>query len=225
MIGQPASALAIATVFDLPHSAPDFALHILQRVLDAHVEPMLVIDPSKRVLLHNAAAKRVLRAKQGLSQRRGRISIDSPQAEASLQRAIASVGDSIRTSSSICRGVRVLRHKAARDWLLLIHPLHTTRRESESLEPLFLVQVIGRARPRVISPEALRDLFSLSKREIAVVTMLLRTGTAEATARGLALSPETVRSHLKRIFRKCAVHSKTELMSLLHSIAQFTAPA
>lgn len=220
MTGTPAS-LAITTAYGLPDSV---APNILQGILDAHVEPMFVIDSGKRVLFQNAAARRVLRAKHGFSQRRGRITIDSPQAQASLTKAIASTNQSARPTSSLCRGVRILRHSAARGWLLLIHPLHLhqPRKDALPIDPLFLVQVIGRTRPRVISPHALRDLFNLSRREITVVTMLLRTGTAEGTARGLALSPETVRSHLKRIFRKCEVHSKIELMSLLHSIAQFT---
>jgi DNA-binding CsgD family transcriptional regulator len=87
------------------------------------------------------------------------------------------------------------------------------------------VQLIARLRPREVPVLALRDLFGLSDREIDVVAALLASNSPRAVARRMTVGRETVRTHLKRIFRKCNVHSQTELLSLIHSLSVLAASA
>jgi DNA-binding CsgD family transcriptional regulator len=54
----------------------------------------------------------------------------------------------------------------------------------------------------------------LTEREREVVDLLLRGNSAKAIARGLGISPETARNHLKRIYPKLGVASQAELFAL-----------
>jgi DNA-binding NarL/FixJ family response regulator len=50
----------------------------------------------------------------------------------------------------------------------------------------------------------------LTQREIEILNAISRGFSYQETAGLLAISPQTVHTHLKRIYRKLAVHSKTE---------------
>ncbi len=51
---------------------------------------------------------------------------------------------------------------------------------------------------------------TLTARERGVLVMISRGCSNKRIARDLAISPETVKSHVKRIFSKLAVSSRTE---------------
>jgi LuxR family maltose regulon positive regulatory protein len=61
------------------------------------------------------------------------------------------------------------------------------------------------------------DLSILSSRELEIVRNLLQGRRVTQIARSLFLSPNTVRSHLKSVFRKLGVHSQGELVELCAS--------
>lgn len=71
----------------------------------------------------------------------------------------------------------------------------------------------------VIAPPAPQDFPLLSAREVEVLRALCSGQRVPAIARALYLSPHTVRSHLKAIFRKVGVHSQTELLERVGSHA------
>ena len=53
------------------------------------------------------------------------------------------------------------------------------------------------------------------KREREVVALVLRGNNVPAVARKLYISENTVRDHMKSIYRKAGVHSRQELIDLL----------
>ncbi|RMH43693.1 MAG: LuxR family transcriptional regulator [Deltaproteobacteria bacterium] len=61
------------------------------------------------------------------------------------------------------------------------------------------------------------DLSVLSSRELEIVRHLLQGRRVAQIAKSLYLSPNTVRSHLKSVFRKLGVHSQGELIELCGS--------
>ncbi len=64
--------------------------------------------------------------------------------------------------------------------------------------------------PDEIWQEVYRSL-GLSPREIQVTERILEDLTLEAVAADLGLSPDTVRTHLKRLYRKLGVHSRVRV--------------
>jgi len=65
-------------------------------------------------------------------------------------------------------------------------------------------------------PSAVSEL--LSPREVEVALALVRAGDADGVARALGMSPHTVRTHLKSMFRKLEVHSQSALVSRLYGL-------
>jgi DNA-binding CsgD family transcriptional regulator len=63
--------------------------------------------------------------------------------------------------------------------------------------------------------EMLADEFRLSRREKEVLLLLVRGRTRRYVSEQLDVSEETVKSHTARIYGKLAVHSHTELISLI----------
>jgi len=64
----------------------------------------------------------------------------------------------------------------------------------------------------VLRPEGGSGWNSLSERERDVLSALSAHATTKAIAKHLALSPETVKHHLKRIFAKLGVHSREQAL-------------
>lgn len=199
----------------------DSAFNWAQWVINRYQTPVFVVDGSSTVIFRNSAAAAIVGAKSGFSIRSGKLRLGTKSAEETLQKVIAQ-HDSRNEVRVPCYGIRMARPDATRDWLLLVHVLQLPR-SGRQMPTLFLVQAIGRVQPRVVPSQALQELFGLTKREIAVAIELLRSRALRTTARRLSLSPETVRSHLKRTFQKCNVHSQAELLALLQRISEFAA--
>lgn len=63
--------------------------------------------------------------------------------------------------------------------------------------------------------EAIAKRYALSSREAEVLHYLARGRSAKYIAEQLYISPETVRTHSKRIYTKTGVHTREELLSLI----------
>lgn len=64
-------------------------------------------------------------------------------------------------------------------------------------------------------PSACFDSFGLTEREQEIAMLYAKGRSAVFIAEELQISPHTVRSHMARIYNKCAVHSRQELLSLI----------
>lgn len=56
-------------------------------------------------------------------------------------------------------------------------------------------------------------LSRLSARERQIAEMLIDGGSAKSISRNLAISPGTVRNHIKKVYAKLGIHSQVELMA------------
>lgn len=171
-------------------------------------EPLFVVDAQGAVVFMNTAGESVLRSHSGFSLTANRLRCTSTKSE----RRLRSVIQRAAQVPGMRLGVRVERARA-RDWLVFIHAFGN--------EPLFCVLAIGRAQSRRVPIEALTELFAFTQREADVVAVILKGANADDIANALSLSRETVRSHLKRVFRKCDVNSMTELLTLIQAASDF----
>lgn len=79
-----------------------------------------------------------------------------------------------------------------------------------------LVSEVGQTRPK--DPYATLGLeFQLSQRELEVLRLLAEGRSAKYVSEELVISFNTARSHIRHIYEKLDVHSKQELISLMHS--------
>jgi PAS domain S-box-containing protein len=74
------------------------------------------------------------------------------------------------------------------------------------------------AASRVSVPVSHSALEELSDREMEVVVQLADGRRVPAIAKALYISPNTVRNHLKSVYRKLGVHSQTELLETIRRI-------
>ena len=68
---------------------------------------------------------------------------------------------------------------------------------------------------RTVAFEKLGEAFELTERELEVARALGEYSTAEELANALFIAESTARTHIKRIYRKCGVHSKAEFAALV----------
>ncbi len=69
------------------------------------------------------------------------------------------------------------------------------------------------------SMDTLATLYRLTRRETAVLGSIVRDGGVTETARGLGMAEETVRTHLRAIFRKTGLGRQSDLVKLLSASA------
>lgn len=60
------------------------------------------------------------------------------------------------------------------------------------------------------------DKRGLTARETEIVLLVSQGYSAKTIAEMLYLSPETIRTHIKRIYRKLEVHSKQDIIKLVN---------
>ncbi len=97
----------------------------------------------------------------------------------------------------------------------ITHDIHALSHGGSPLSPIIARQVLKRLRPE---PSPATDEGAdgdagkgpLTPREIEILRMIARGFSYTETAGLLGISAQTVHTHLKRIYRKLAVHSKTE---------------
>lgn len=188
-------------------------------IIDCHRDPLFVVDSRGQLVYCNTAGKAVLRAKAGFAVRQGKLLLDAKPVDALLQR-IMPARRQAGSAGAHCRGVRFPRSNGSRDWLVLVRSLGTCG--DTEYAGAYLLHAVARTTPRSLPAQVLKDLFGLTNRETVVLTELARSGTVRAAAHRLALSTETIRSHVKKTFQKCDVHSRAELVALLQGVTEFT---
>jgi DNA-binding CsgD family transcriptional regulator len=189
-------------------------------LLHRHAVPAIIVDTDGRISHHNDAALRLLKTRSCVGERRGRLFLRSTAAQSAFTEILLSAQRAPVASQWPTRGLRIARAGQRRDWLLAVSLLDFMSPAAPNVS-YAVVQIIGRVWPRELSQQLLADLFVFTRAEVAVVTELGRGRNVAAAALQLGLSPETVRTHLKRIFRKCQVGSRPELLTLLSTLSVF----
>ncbi len=85
------------------------------------------------------------------------------------------------------------------------------------------VRVIEHSRPRAV-PERYWLWLNLTPREMEVARLAAHGHRNIDIARFLSLAPSTISGHLKNIYAKLDVHSRTELANLLHELGEYDGP-
>jgi len=123
-------------------------------------------------------------------------------------------GDEEHVIAALEAGARgfLLKGALSRDITFDIQEL---RNGGSPLSPIIARQVLKRLRPATgVAPENQVEAAdiedALTSREIEILRMISRGFSYAETAELLGISTQTVHTHLKRVYRKLAVHSKTE---------------
>ena len=184
-------------------------------ILDHLEDPLFIIDSLRRVVFRNTAAQRTADSGHGARVRAGRLVMATLSETSALDALLAEyIGSPERRP---CRGLR-LTSSTGKNWLLLC-----TRIGAPDAMGSFCIHLVRRIGVRRLPSTALQELFSLSPRELVVLEKLAAGADLWQIAADIHLSRESVRVYLKRVFRKCEVHSQEELITLVQRLSVFAA--
>lgn len=88
--------------------------------------------------------------------------------------------------------------------------IHEARAGGSPISPSIARRVLMRFRLAPTAPPAAREVSPLSERETEILRLVAKGLSFETVGELLAISPHTVVAHVKKIYRKLAVHSRGE---------------
>lgn len=192
----------------------------LAATLDRLPLAVLLLDGDGGVVRVNAAAESLLRARDGLWVRDGRVVAASRRETERLRRLIAAAtatGDGRGADPGGTLALSRPAHGAPLSALVSPLPAGAMRDHGLAAAAVLLVREPG----CVAAPSAahLRELYGLTATEARVAAALLEATSAREAAVRLGLGVATLRTHLHRIFAKTGTTGQAELVRLLTTCA------
>jgi DNA-binding CsgD family transcriptional regulator len=178
--------------------------------LDGLEHGVLLIDAGGHVLFANRAAEAIIALRDGLTVIRKGLRAALPVDTARLQTLIA---ETLR--GSVGGTMRLTRPSLAEPYLLLVAPAHGNWHRSIGAVPAAVIFIT--ALDQAVAPDLrlLAPAFDLTATEAKIAVSIAAGGGVPATARALRISPNTVHTHLRRIFRKLGVNDQPALVRVL----------
>jgi DNA-binding CsgD family transcriptional regulator len=196
----------------------------LERVLQMMPNPALLLDGKGYITHANPAAEALLQSRDGLSfALDGGLQLTAalPAETAALSKALAqALAVASGAGDRLCEPMLLSRPSGAAPLLVMPVPLPPpTFAFWDLLErPRVLVLIVDPGAPSRAAAGAIQAAFGLTAAEARVAVMVAGGLTGPQAAAKLGLSPETVKTHLKRCFDKTGVHSQVALARLLGAL-------
>ena len=178
--------------------------------LDRLDHGVLLVDASGHVLFANRAAEAIIALGDGLTVVREGLRAALPADTARLQTLIA---ETLRGAAG--GTMRVKRPSLAEPFLLLVAPARGIWQWS--VGPMPAVVIFITALDQAVAPDLrlLAPAFELTATEAKIAVSIATGGVVPATAHALRISPNTVHTHLRSVFRKLGVNDQPGLVRVL----------
>jgi DNA-binding CsgD family transcriptional regulator len=186
----------------------------LEFVLDLISDGMIVIDQQARVLHANRPARELLDRVREATSASGELSFTHRHTQFAFERALAQSGPERCDETGTARQFLVRDPAGAIVARASVEPLQR-RRSNPATVSAHLVSLHGQPGTATVSADSLSALYGLTAAEARVAAGALAARSILDLARRLALSPNTVKTHLKGVFRKCEVGSFAQLAALV----------
>jgi DNA-binding CsgD family transcriptional regulator len=182
--------------------------------LDRFPTGVVAVDSDAKVILTNRAADAILKRGDGLISRGG-LRAASRQETAKLRNAIAAVcmerDPGIPKPETV---VQVYRPSGLKPFEVLVCPLpsHSSLRKGRAAAAVFITDPEEGA---TLDSRALHQLFDLTPAEIRLCIALVKGKSVEEYAHEAAITSNTARTHVRRIYSKTGVRRQSQLVRLL----------
>lgn len=217
----------------LPHLARGFRLYrtirsgedmheALAEIMDRLPEAIFLVDRDGLVLTCNGSARAIVRQNDGLSLADDRICLTRPEEQASLRALIAAAGRDTsgghRQQAGLAPDVATMsatRPSGRRALPIVVTPVQC--RSSFDRSPAAAAAVITKdveMGAAVMAPDFASE-FNLTPGEARLAGLIADGLGIRDAAEALGITRNTARTHLKRIYAKCGVHSRADLVRLL----------
>lgn len=174
---------------------------------------VFLLDASANVVVCNSTAKRLCQDDGWAQILYNKLNFSMPSVQSWLLTSMTSTERRASLPVGTAENRTLLRiHHVA-------HTL-TENAEGQAQQPSDLfVLTIGDSPPSTVLREDLRAAFGLTAAESAVASELYTGKSLARVAEVLGLSVNTVKTHVKRVFRKCNVRSHVQLVKRIDGIA------
>jgi DNA-binding CsgD family transcriptional regulator/PAS domain-containing protein len=192
----------------------------LAEAMDRLPYGVILLDERGQVLLANGAARRLLAARDGLTEQRGTLAASKRSESSALRRLVADALDASAGTAGRRLGsggaLAISRPSGARPLSLLVAPFR--RREADPFGDRRPAAVVFVSDPdtRIDAPAALlASLHGLSAAEARVAAEVLEGGSLADIAERLGITRNTANTHIKRVFEKTGTRRQSDLVRLL----------
>lgn len=183
----------------------------LAKLLENRPSGIIQLDRRGRILEASDRARAVLEKRDGLRDDGGVLAAGSRAEHVELQRQLARALPAYGAPGA-GGTMKITRRDAGVPLVLDIHPVRRTDTDARSWEVGALVLIVDpSARPRV-DPGLPAMVWGLTPTEGRVAVALATGQTPAGVAVELGCAESTVRTHLKRVYRKLGVRKQTELV-------------
>lgn len=223
---DPASRLILCELI-LPHLQAALQLHTkisfmdgrldrLARILDTVHQGVVLVDSCGRVLEINDAARVMLEQADGLYMRDHELHTMLPREDAALYRLINKLCKTAR-GEGITHGrcFPVLRPSGKLPFELLTSPAPEQSNINNKHDYAVVIFIHDPDTTSESMEELIRHRYKLTASETKVTLMLVQGYASKEIADALKISRETLKSHLKHIFKKTGTHRQSELISVV----------
>lgn len=181
--------------------------------LDLIDRGIVVTDSRARIRLANDCARDIAMRLDALSFRDGRLTFLA----AHVEREFALFREAVRAwlpdRTSAPRWIfSALRATGEPDYRISMHALQDI---AAAGEPCIFISVHDPHASQRVDARTLQHLYKLTPMQADIAAALFEGLAVEQVIKRLHISENTVRTHLKGVFRKCAVRSQAELLRLL----------
>jgi DNA-binding CsgD family transcriptional regulator len=175
---------------------------------------VFLLDRSASVVASNASAQRLLQEASWAQVVGGKLTFAMPSVQTWLLMSMAAAERRASLPMGSAEDRTLLRlHHIARDVAV-----NSSEAEQDEAGELFVL-AIGDSPPSTVMRDDLRAAFGLTAAEAAVASELYTGKSLARVAEVLGLSVNTVKTHVKRVFRKCGVRSHVQLVKRVDGIA------
>ncbi|MYE17827.1 MAG: hypothetical protein F4Y07_15245 [Gemmatimonadetes bacterium] len=178
---------------------------------------IMQLDHSGRILDTNDLARGILLKCDGLSDTQGTLVAGSREENEELQRLLA---HALPRSGVHGAGgsMRITRRKVSVPLVLEIHPVRQMGMDDIALQVRAMVLVIDPAARPLVDPVLTARLLRLTPAEGRVAVAVATGQTLAGAANALGCAESTVRTHLKRVYRKQGISKRSELVRRILSL-------
>lgn len=189
---------------------------LIQGVLDFLPYALFIVDGAMRVLLANAAARKLADRGDAVTSMEGTLQFVEPETAERFVEGLQRLGRrTAEQPQAAAFGFRVDRSGDKGVHRALISRVGAGSTSVRGARIGYCVGIFDAEAQRRIAPQLLRELHGLTAAEAGVAAQLYAGGGISEAAQALRVSSNTVKTHLKHIFQKCAVRSQAELLQLL----------
>jgi DNA-binding CsgD family transcriptional regulator len=173
---------------------------------------IVVTDSGARICLANDFARGIAARLDALSFLDGRMTFLAVHLEREFERFRAVVRSWAPVTAHAPRWTfSALRASGEPDYRISMHALN----DIVAAEPFILISIHDPHAAQRVDARTLQQLYELTPMQADIAAALFAGFTVEQLTRKLRISQNTVRTHLKGVFKKCAVRSQAQLMRLL----------